>query len=662
MKILPAIAICFAAINGCSPVKKYMRKGAAEASNGNLEKACQYYQKAYSIDSGSYEVNAILGITLADYMEQYQAALPYLQRAERLSPADTTEDLFYSLGKTYHFLGRFDEAALNYRKMSRYQSLQDDDAWFQAELKQRMASCEYAKSSPGFASPRELYLANLGREINTAADEYAATPLDNTQAIFTSRRKDDRKEGIDPEDGKPYESMYVTSFANGAYTAPRRYTIPDLGGKSGFVKGHESIISMNPRNKKVFVFRKGKLLAIELKDANVKHPKKLSKVINFSEYQNHAYLSKDGKTLYFTSEGEGGLGGNDIYKAVKNEDGSWGKPENLGAVINTVLHEESPFISDDGNTLYFSSNGHTGYGEYDVFKSELVNGQWTAPQNAGRPINSTGKDVFLGPGLNGSQGYVSSYRTGGKGLMDIYQVNYKPDFKGPCSTTNDALLSIRQGTLAQNELSATFDAEAGGILKDNIVEYTWLVGDSAVGDGSAHLQYSFPAAGAYTLQVKAAAYCDTCLAPYIACKYIESVIRSTSPAASGPDSAMASANLQNFGLAPVYFDFNKTELTAEDITTLEKNIAILRLHKELKIVLDGYTDVRGSEAYNRQLSLKRAAVVKQYLLSHGIRASQLTGTMGEGKADPVIDCAAQPCTEAQYQLSRRVEFVVKRKR
>ena len=407
----------------CSPLNKYIRKAGREAGGkGDLEKARLYYLKAYHLDSNSYKANVGLGITLSEFMGKYQEALPYLKNAERLSTKDTLEDLFYALGKSYHYHEQFDKALTNYHKMQKYTALQDDDKLFHLELDKDIEDCNYAQSHTLVTNPKEYYVANVGSKINTPAPEYVPVLTKNNELLFTSKRKDDKKEKINPLDGQYFESMYISKIENGTFSEPRRYTIPDMYLKSAFKKGHESIVSMSPDGKKVFVFQNSKLYESDMSQTTIE-PVKLSKNVNLDYYQNHAYLTKDEKTLFFTSEdAKGSVGGNDIYKVNKQEDGTWGEPENLGTTINTKLNEDSPYLTDDGKTLYFASNGHPGYGGYDIYKSTFENGNWTEPVNLGKPMNTVGHDIFLTNTSDQKSGYFSSNRMGGKGGMDIYKI------------------------------------------------------------------------------------------------------------------------------------------------------------------------------------------------------------------------------------------------
>jgi len=148
---------------------------------------------------------------------------------------------------------------------------------------------------------------------------------------------------------------------------------------------------------------------------------KLNDNINTKYWESHASFTITGDTLYFTSNRKGTIGGLDIYYSVKDQEGEWGVPINLGPTINTRYNEESPVITSDGRTLYFSSYGHFNMGGYDVYYStRLDNGEWSVPVNAGHPINTTDDDVFFMPVQNGTFAYYPRYLDDTYGRTDIY--------------------------------------------------------------------------------------------------------------------------------------------------------------------------------------------------------------------------------------------------
>jgi len=150
---------------------------------------------------------------------------------------------------------------------------------------------------------------------------------------------------------------------------------------------------------------------------------KLNENINTKYWESHASLNRQGDTLYFTSNRKGGFGGLDIYYSVKGSNNDWGRAVNLGTTVNTKYNEETPFITSDGKTLYFSSYGHYNMGGYDVlYTTKLSDGSWAVPINAGHPINTTDDDVFFNPVHNGAFAYYPRYRDEGFGRTDLYKL------------------------------------------------------------------------------------------------------------------------------------------------------------------------------------------------------------------------------------------------
>jgi hypothetical protein len=155
---------------------------------------------------------------------------------------------------------------------------------------------------------------------------------------------------------------------------------------------------------------------------------KLNDNINTKYWESHATISHDNKKLYFTSNRKGTLGGLDIYVSERDSTGDWGPAVNLGPTINTPYNEETPFLSKDDKTLFFSSRGHFNIGGYDIFYSTLLdNGEWSVPLNLGYPLNSTDDDVFFDPVNEGYEGYYSKVEPSGYGLQDIYRIEIFSD-------------------------------------------------------------------------------------------------------------------------------------------------------------------------------------------------------------------------------------------
>lgn len=154
----------------------------------------------------------------------------------------------------------------------------------------------------------------------------------------------------------------------------------------------------------------------------------LNENINTKYWESHATISHDNNSLFFTSNRRGTFGGLDIYISRRDSTDDWGPAENLGPIINSPYNEESPFLSADDETLFFSSRGHFNMGGYDIFySSQLENNEWSVPMNVGYPLNTTDDDVFFKPLNDGYEGYFAKESPDGFGQQDIYRIEIFSD-------------------------------------------------------------------------------------------------------------------------------------------------------------------------------------------------------------------------------------------
>lgn len=694
-QLVPALIIMSVIIASCSQEKKLIRKASNSVERSQFEEALGYYDQVLAKDSNSYFANAGKGVVLSEYIGRHDQAIPYLEKALRQHPEKTGMKINYDLGKSYHFIGNYPRALTFYKNTEAYNKEGNPD--YDMFLTKRVADCKYALDHPEVALPEQQEVTNIGGDINTAAPEYGAV-YTHGKLIFTSKRKDDDKEKKNGVDGRFFDAMYV-SYGNGTnFTAPRRFTEPDTRGNTNFSQPHESVVSASADGKTLYIFRAGQLYEADLNDST-KSAQKLSPEINFSYLQSHATISADGNMMIFASEAKKGTGGLDLYKTVKT-DGKWSKAELLDNSINTSFNEDSPYLATDG-TLFFASNGLPGYGGYDIYRTSMVDGRWTTPQNVGQPINSPGDDTYFALKPGSSNGYYTSVRQGGKGDMDIYKVRYV-NMDVPECTTLDADFVINSTKDASNQMAYSISADAPAQYKNNIRSYSWKVNGAAITQTTNQFQYNFATAGSYTLSAKAIAYCDTCPSLLAMCseKVIEvgvpvyaintdSIAKADALANSktkktktkkekevapvdvatkdATDNSKKSAVMLNdaqlkemgWATGPSYFDLNQSDLRDDAKSMLDKNIELLKKNPSLAININGYADSRGSEAYNKGLSQRRANTIKAYMTKNGISNKRIQKTTGFGESKLVNGCSdGVECTEAEHQLNRRTEFDV----
>ena len=349
----------------------------------------------------------------------------------------------------------------------------------------------------------------------------------------------------------------------------------------------------------------------------------------------HAVLSKDEKVLYFISDKPGGLGGTDIWYSELKPDGTWGPCHNAGDVINTPGDEMFPTIAPDG-TLYFSSNGLPGMGELDIFSSKGSRYQWSKPVNMRYPVNSPGDDFsyILNDDLRG--GYLSSNRVNGKGGDDIYS------FFIPKSNN---ILSIEG--FVYDKKTRKILPEADVVLYD--ANRTILAKQISNPDGT--FLFRVEKRDLYRLKgSKNSYYPDT------------TSIRITAASGSSEKVALYLDPLfekgKTFKLENILYNFDKDNIRRDASIILDGLVKIMHENPTLNIELASHTDCRGTDAYNQNLSQRRAQSAVDYLVSRGISRSRMVAK-GYGESRLINRCAdGVSCSEAEHQENRRTEFTV----
>ena len=320
----------------------------------------------------------------------------------------------------------------------------------------------------------------------------------------------------------------------------------------------------------------------------------------------------------------GSLGGVDIWKVAINGD-SYGSPENLGTKVNTEGNESFPFIADDNSTLYFASSGKQGLGGYDVYQIDLSKG--TDASNMGKPINTEKDDFSFTFNKAKNMGFLSSNRNGNDDIFSATPI---------CAV--DLLVHVtnaKTGEILQNAKVSILDE------KKNII--TTETSDNK-GDVNFRVECDKP----YSIQASKDGFEGNVFV----------VAKSKGPTAS-VDAALQPIDVivtvDAIVLKPIYFEFDKSNITQEGAFELDKLVQVMRNNDKLVIFAKSHSDSRGSNDYNLSLSDRRAKSTVQYIISKGISADRISGK-GMGETEPVVVC--NPCTEEQYSQNRRSEFLI----
>jgi hypothetical protein len=396
-------------------LKEYFDDAEYFFDDGDYREALFNFMKIHEKDSANANINYRIGMCYINISGEEYKAIPYFEAAlpkistkyekstfeERKAPLYA---LFY-LGNAYRIDNQIKKALDVYKKFRSNPSFEDN--YNAAMVDNEIAACERAKIIQD--NPINATFVNLGSVINNMQSN--RNPLvnsDETMIIYLSSLKF-------------YDAIFMSKKINGTWGEPVNIS-SDVGSD-----GDCEPVCLSADGTELYLVRKIRkttdLYVSKLKDSIWGPMEALNKNINTSSNENHASVSKDGKTLYFSSDRRGGVGKLDIYKSDRQPNGEWGPAVNLGENVNTEEDETNPFICEDNKTIYFSSKGHLNMGGFDIFSTRrMANGRYEKPVNAGYPINTTGDNLFYFPLRNGEIAYSALIRKEGLGKEDIYRI------------------------------------------------------------------------------------------------------------------------------------------------------------------------------------------------------------------------------------------------
>ena len=395
-------------------------------------KSIKIWEELYSLDSTNRNVAYKLGYCYLKTANDRKKALPYLESsiventAKNYDPFDPREDrapveAYYYLGHSYHLDYQLDRSIDTYNM---FLAKVSSKHYMKRLADRQIEMCNNAKYQ--IANPKNYLISNIGTVINDETNEYSPViSLDESTMFFTSRRMrpDSTNEFItDIDTGEYKEDIYVAyKDKDGNWQAPELLNIN--------TDNHAATISTSPDGQTLYIYYdesgNGQIWKSVLVGETWSDPIKLGSDINSDAWETHVTVSSDEKKLYYVSNREDGYGGRDIYRCLKLPTDEWSKSLNVGETINTEWEEDSPFLSADGKTLYFSSQGHNSMGGFDIFYSTLGDdAKWSDPVNIGYPLNTVEDDVFFVPAANSKRAYYSSDKDNDNyGLKDIYVID-----------------------------------------------------------------------------------------------------------------------------------------------------------------------------------------------------------------------------------------------
>lgn len=632
------ILIILIAVAACSPEKKAMKS----FRYGKYESVISYYKGILRKEPGNGNANYYIAESYR-LSNRIKEAEPYYAKAVGRGLNSDSVKLFYA--KSLQANSKYDEA----RTVLESLEADTEDDKIKDRAKKEIDGLAYL----GKLSEKESYykIKNL-ESVNTPFTEYNPV-YSNNQLYFTSSRSNAK---IYEATGTPFTDIYKAETSGANVNVNTIAPLPDLINESNI---NEGCITFTPDGK-TMIFAKGNTgkrkgtndvdLYIS-RYRNGQWSEALPININLPDsWESTPALSADGRTLYFSSNRKGGFGGLDLYSAQMDSRGRFGKVKNLGADINSAGSETFPYLSENGK-MYFSSDGHPGYGMLDIFVVNRVNGK-TVVENLGQPVNSPADDfgLFL---FRPDRGFFTSNREGGKGDDDIYTfINEDPNLKVvnyflqgiTYMTRKDSTREILPNTKVslmdpEGDVMQEFVTGNDGKFLFRVYEnenYT-LMGET---DGFITKRQSYTTVGKSV--------------PLESLKELVTTITL--------DTIMVLDRKERnkvFVLENIYFGYDSADIRRDAAIELDKLVTLLNDNTDLKIEMGSHTDSVASDAYNIQLSQRRAESTVNYLIRKGIDPNRLVAK-GYGESKPIarntnLDGSDNP---EGRQRNRRTEFKI----
>jgi outer membrane protein OmpA-like peptidoglycan-associated protein len=588
-----------------------------------------------------------------------------------------TYDMVRHLGNAYYFNAQYPEAAKWYTEMFKMQATVEDPEYYLRYSISLKAIEDYDEANEylekyykvrGAAKPNlDTYLDVIEENsvryevesvegLNSELSDYG-TIFYKGQLIFTSTRFVPGKSDTKPMawNNQPYSGLYAAQVDTTNTVGEIKLFSENLDSQYNeatpvFTNDGKTVYFTRNNYLKKRGFNKDNTTLLKIYKAKLVNGEwtNIEELpFNNDEYSvAHPALSPDNKTLYFASDMPGTIGDADIWKVEIKEDGTYGKPVNLGPTVNTEGRESFPFVSDK-NELYYSSTGKLGLGGLDIFVSKITeDGEYEEAVNMAKPINSPMDDFAFYIDEKAKVGYFTSNREESIGDDDIFKF-YKI-VTPPCE-------NLIFGVITDIQTKEPLEGAQVSLYDENQNLIATTTSD-------AEGKYSFEKSNAgcdkvYRVRAEKEHYT-------IEEKFIRTgkesgevqVNLALKKIAELPEVGKALNDLLDIPV--LYFDFNKWDIRPDAEIEIAKVLQVMEDYPNLEIEIGSHSDSRGSDSYNLKLSDKRAKSTREWLVKNGIAPHRVTAK-GYGETQLVNHCEdGVECTEEEHQLNRRSLFVI----
>ncbi len=678
--------------------KELLDKAEFNFDGKNYLDALAEFTQLYNYKPSDLYYKLMMGICLTYDPDQKQKAIEIIEQVKVTNPKYNLVNFY--LGKAYAVNYQFDKA-VNYFNMF-LASATSEDASQKGLAMQMLDNCKNAKEILADTITQNT-VKNIGYPINSQYSEYVPViSADGSVLIFTYRGiKSKGAENVEQSMGSEAynEDVFISYKKDGEWTEPKSI------GDNINTNNHDAAIALSVDGQSLFIYKSennnlGDIYLSRLIGKNWSKPQPLKGDINKKDsWEGSCSLSPNGKILYFSSDRDGGFGGRDIYKAELQPDGSWRKVQNLGPHINTIYNDDAPFIHPDGKTLYFSSEGHSSIGGYDIFSAVLNRfGSFGVSKNLGYPINTVDDNRYFVLAADGKTGYYSGGGEKSIGEQDIFKITTGKIEKPVLALLLGKVYFNDVVTGSSMNLYKQTEGELEGTFKSNVETGKYVM---ALTPGTYEIEVqiesgemvmdsiSLDSITSYVVIHKDfRIYSDSNLITLNSTSLQDALNNEMSKKGRTIDTLFTENIDQDIELKPmeegrkftlnnIEYDFDKSTLRSKSKIELNRLVIILKEQAKIKVEISSHTDAtrnvamakkifkrkgipyskeahdKMSKTYNQKLSQRRAQAVVNYLIKHGITKSRLVAK-GYGEEKPI----ATNDTEDGRQKNRRTEFKV----
>ena len=628
--------------------------------------AMDWYEKSYE-EQKDYDVAIKLG-ELNLMLRDYKKAARWYQRALRRDKKDNYAEHRFNYARCLKMDGQYDEAIAEFEK---YMKTTTDPV--KKELSEmEVKGAEFAKIAQEING---VTISNAGRNVNTKYSEYSAYLRPDGKEMLYASIQSDEVIVVDEKTEGYYAQIMSSKRTDEGWGEPK--PLSEKINRPGY---HTGNVTLSPNGRRMYfsrmvlggnIINESKIHVSDAKGKSWSSPKEVQG-INGDWLAMHPAVGElfGNEVIFFVSDMDGGEGGLDIYYATYKGDGVYGDPVNLGPKINTVGDEVTPFYRD--GLLYFSSTGHPGLGGFDIFSTEWDGSRWSEPANMGKGFNTSVDDKYFMLDQEGYSGFLLSNRSGTRSVKS--------------KTCCDDIWNVSLKEILANMLATVYDAESKEALAGAKVELYELTDNDPVSIGSKNNKdgNDFPFGLELDKEYMVIATRDDYFADTTTFHTVGLLDSKTFDPKLYLDPAPVYIEVvrnEAIELENIYYDFNDDKILEDAEPDLSFVKELMDEYPDMVIELSSHTDARGEDAYNRNLSQRRAESARKWLLDKGVDRKRIKA-VGYGETEPKTITAklaerhdfanegdvlteefiealeGEETQEAAHQINRRTEFKI----